>query len=177
MDKPEYLDMFRLKRLRLSIRNMTMRGWLRLAVTIEVFTALSYFVAINISALMSSAGLASVDPITYPFPHLDWYILLPMVLVIPIFEEWIFRGIILREIKRRWNSWVLALVGSALIFAVFHLSNPGMLPASMIPLTISGLILGWCYLSGGLLAAILSHCAYNAIVAIIILTTQTASGS
>ncbi|MEA1904360.1 MAG: CPBP family intramembrane glutamic endopeptidase, partial [Candidatus Hadarchaeota archaeon] len=59
------------------------------------------------------------------------------------------------------------LVISALIFAAFHLSNPGMYPASIIPMTVGGLILGTCYLLGGLASAIVCHSLYNAMLIVI----------
>ncbi|MGC8817669.1 MAG: CPBP family intramembrane glutamic endopeptidase, partial [Candidatus Hadarchaeum sp.] len=89
------------------------------------------------------------------------------IVILPIFEEWIFRGILLEEISLRTKSRVLGVLASALAFGFFHLSNPGTYPALAIPLTLGGALLGACYLVNGLAGSILSHILYNFLILVV----------
>ncbi len=169
VDKPKYLDFFRVKQWGSKIKKVTPRNWAKFGATVAIFTAMSYYAALLISQFMVSQGISAVDPTDYPFYHLPPLLLAFIVTIMPIFEEWIFRGIVLEEVSEKSKSKIVGLVVSALLFAVFHLSNPGMLPASMLPLTVSGFLLGGAYLIGGLPVAISSHCLYNAIIALSLL--------
>lgn len=90
-------------------------------------------------------------------------LLIISVTLLPILEEWIFRGIILEEISRKSQSKWIGLVSSSLIFAAFHLSNPGTYLAALIPYFIGGLIIGGSYILGGLAVAALCHIISNLI--------------
>jgi membrane protease YdiL (CAAX protease family) len=87
-----------------------------------------------------------------------------MATLIPVIEEWVFRGMIQEELSRRLRSRAAGLVLTAVIFALFHLSNPGTYPAAVFPLFLGGLLFGICYMYAGLAGAILSHSAYNFII-------------
>lgn len=88
-------------------------------------------------------------------------IFLISITIFPIIEEWIFRGILLEEISRYSQSKTVGLIASSLLFALFHLSNPGTyLPAAIFYFA-GGLIIGGSYLVGGLSVAILAHIIYN----------------
>jgi len=86
---------------------------------------------------------------------------------LPILEEWLFRGVILEEIARRSNSKWIGLFLSSLIFAAFHLTNPGTNLAAIIPYSVGGLVLGISYLVGGLSVAIGCHVMYNLLLLIL----------
>lgn len=61
------------------------------------------------------------------------------VVVAPLVEEFVFRGLILRGLLGRWRPWA-AIAVSSMMFGAIHL-NPAQLP-----ITISlGAILGWAY--------------------------------
>ena len=80
------------------------------------------------------------------------------VLAAPLFEEFIFRGLIQGGLRRSLPAWQ-AIVISAAIFAIVH---P---PASMLPVFVLGLCTGWAYeRSGSLLAPMLVHAMYNGVV-------------
>ncbi|MGZ5200559.1 MAG: CPBP family glutamic-type intramembrane protease [Telluria sp.] len=85
--------------------------------------------------------------------------LLPLaVLLAPLFEEFIFRGLVFGGLRR---SMPLApsMVMSAGLFAIVH---P---PVSMLPVFVLGLCTAWVYdRSKGLLAPMLVHAVYNAVV-------------
>ena len=80
------------------------------------------------------------------------------VLAAPLFEEFIFRGLIQGGLRRSLPAWQ-AIVISAAIFAIVH---P---PASMLPVFVLGLCAGRAYeRSGALLAPMLVHGMYNGAV-------------
>jgi membrane protease YdiL (CAAX protease family) len=78
------------------------------------------------------------------------------VVLAPLFEESLFRGVLLPVLARRWGGGV-AVVVSALIFGVAHLSI-----GELAPLVVLGLGLGWLRLQGGRLGScVLMHALWN----------------
>jgi len=74
----------------------------------------------------------------------------------PLFEETLFRGVLLPVLAQRWGG-LAAVVISALLFGIAHLSL-GELP----PLFVLGLGLGWLRLQSGRLgASVLMHSLWN----------------
>jgi membrane protease YdiL (CAAX protease family) len=102
-------------------------------------------------------------------------ILFPLVNLFAFLEEWLFRGILLEEFSISLRSRVGGLVASSLVFGIFHLSNPGIYLALVLPLTLAGLFLGVVYLFRGLTCSILTHCFYNSLVLTIQLIAPTLS--
>ena len=83
------------------------------------------------------------------------FALTAMVLA-PLFEETLFRGVLLPVLAERWGGFAAVLI-SALVFGIAHLSL-GELP----PLFVLGLGLGWLRLQSGRLAAsVLMHGLWN----------------
>ena len=88
-----------------------------------------------------------------------WGAFMKVAIIAPIIEELIFRGLILQGFRRNYNGFV-AVVMSALLFALFHL-NPWQLPATFV----LGLLLGWLVIrTNSILLAILGHSINNALV-------------
>lgn len=83
-------------------------------------------------------------------------------LLVAVFEEIIFRGVLFRMIDDRWNTAV-ALIVSALVFGLGHLPNTGATLWSSIAIAIeAGLLLGAAYkYSGTLWLPIGIHWAWN----------------
>jgi glutamate-5-semialdehyde dehydrogenase len=78
------------------------------------------------------------------------------VIVAPLTEEVLFRGLILRGLLSRWPVWP-SIVVSALLFALMHL-NPAQAPATFA----LGLALGWMYArTRSLGLSILGHALNN----------------
>lgn len=74
----------------------------------------------------------------------------------PIAEETFFRGFILRGFSNRWRL-APALVASAAVFAALHLA-----PALLLPVFVTGLLLGWVYhRTGSLWPCVAVHAAQN----------------
>ncbi len=74
----------------------------------------------------------------------------------PLFEEFLFRGFLLPSLTRYFSVWQAILV-SAVLFAVAHLSL-----SEVLPLTVLGVVLGVVYTrSRNLLAPMLLHSLWN----------------
>jgi ABC-2 type transport system permease protein len=80
------------------------------------------------------------------------------VVAAPIFEEFLFRGLIFGGLRRSFDVWPAALA-SAAVFAIMH-------PAvSIVPVFLMGVCAAWLYeRTRSLLAPMLAHATYNACV-------------
>lgn len=86
---------------------------------------------------------------------IDVFVFLNLVILVPIFEELFFRGIIFSGLKNNYNT-VLALILSSVLFGIFHVDVVGS--------TAFGLWLGWMFLkSNNILLCIITHSACNLI--------------
>ena len=96
--------------------------------------------------------LTSADPIA-----LACFALTAIVLA-PLFEETIFRGVLLPVVGRSLGG-VVAVVVSAAVFAVAHLSL-----GELVPLFLLGIGLGWLrWRSGRLASSVIMHGLWNAL--------------
>lgn len=81
------------------------------------------------------------------------------VVIAPVTEEVLFRGLILRGLLGRWKPWA-AILASALLFALMHF-NPAQAPVALV----LGLVLGWIYSrTRSLGLCIIGHALNNASV-------------
>ncbi len=91
--------------------------------------------------------------------HYHWLsVLLSTVVLAPVFEELLFRGLLLKALTQRFNFY-LAATATAVVFALIHWSWPAF---------ISLFLVGWVYAwlshrSGSVLPAMLAHCTHNLI--------------
>ncbi len=89
------------------------------------------------------------------------------VVIAPVAEEFIFRGLIFSGLKKLgWPKcgWLLA----SLLFAAIHGSAP-----IFLPLFVFALVLTWLYeKTEGLLAPVLAHSAFNAANLVLLLTVK-----
>jgi sodium transport system permease protein len=81
-----------------------------------------------------------------------------LVAVLPaLSEEVTFRGVLLAGLRRSGSRWI-AVIGSALVFGLFHFN-----PYHMVAATTVGLLLGWVALeSGSIVPGMLIHLVNNA---------------
>ena len=115
------------------------------------------FVAQFISLPLSALFPESYEQYISAIEMLGGYALLLTVFIAPLFEEVIFRGIILNDISKAHGALV-AVVASSLFFAAIHLNLVQLGPAFL-----SALVLGYVYVSSGsLLAVTLIHFVNNA---------------
>lgn len=88
-----------------------------------------------------------------------WGGILRVVIIAPIVEELIFRGVIMSGFMKNYKA-AYAIFFSALLFALFHL-NPWQFPATFM----LGLVLGWLRIrTGSILASIMGHAIHNGLV-------------
>lgn len=91
-------------------------------------------------------------------PHLRASFFVMAVLIAPITEEFLFRGLLYRTLDRQFGGW-RAVAGSAAFFAIYH-------PAlSWLPVGLVGVANALVFRKTGRLApAVLLHIVYNAVV-------------
>jgi membrane protease YdiL (CAAX protease family) len=86
-----------------------------------------------------------------------------LVIVAPLTEELLCRGLILRGLLSRYRPWA-AVVMSAILFALMHVN-----PWQTLSALVLGLIFGWFYLrTGSLWPGIVGHALHNGIVTLIV---------
>ncbi|MEM2889825.1 MAG: CPBP family intramembrane glutamic endopeptidase [Candidatus Hadarchaeum sp.] len=168
--RPYHLERLRPRSWLPGVKRMDLKRWLVL-LTISLSVAfLSLVFSLAIGSILQHSGIETVSPQEYPFVSIErdypWLALL-LVNILPIFEEWIFRGVIMDELIRWRRSKLLAVLTSALLFSAFHLSNPGTYPAIVISMLPASLLLSMCYLYTGLGGAILAHNSYNTVLVVI----------
>ena len=120
-----------------------------------------------------------IEPLTVLIPTPDWLkkaleeaftknVILSAVIGAPIFEEWLFRGVILAGLLRRYSP-ANAIMWSAVIFSIIHLN-----PAQSIGAFFLGLALGWLfYRTGSLWPGIVVHFVNNAFSSLVFLSDET----
>jgi len=168
IQRPYYLNRVRPKFWMRIAKKMCIRDWVMLICATFVFGVLTYFL-ISFSGDLISRTWALYSSEEYVFSQIEAaspLLLMITAILIPVIEEWVFRGILQEEISRRMRSRAAGLVLTAAIFALFHLSNPGTYPAAVLPLFLGGLTFGICYIDIGLAGAIASHSACNFIIAL-----------
>lgn len=164
--RPHYINRMRPKFWMRAIKKMKRRDWLAL-LGISLALALVTYYAIEYFSIAIGRIWALYSPQEYVFQAIkeSYPVLLAIiVLTVPIFEEWIFRDVLLNEFSRRLRSRSVGVALSAILFALFHLSNPGTYPAAVLPLFLGGVLFGICYLRVGLGGAILCHSTYNLLI-------------
>ncbi|HEY4209526.1 MAG TPA: CPBP family intramembrane glutamic endopeptidase [Puia sp.] len=93
--------------------------------------------------LMATGRLQWVD---ITFDPSTLFISFGMVVMIAFSEELVFRGYVLSNLLDSFtNKWV-ALLLSALCFAIFHFSGPGLTPLAFANLFLAGILLGVNYI-------------------------------
>ena len=104
--------------------------------------------------------------------HLEWtdivfdpssfFISFGLMVFIAFSEELVFRGYILNNLMDSFSNKWIALAISALLFACFHLTNPGMHTLAFANLFLAGLLLGINYIyTKNLWFSFLFHLTWN----------------
>ncbi len=165
--RPKHLDRLKPRFWLAAMRRMKLKDWARLISISSGVVIASLAISIFVGEFFRVADIPLVSPEEYPFTAFerDYPLLtLAAVNILPIFEEWIFRGIIMDETVRWRRSKLLAVIVSAVAFSVFHLSNPGTYPAFAASIMPASLLLSACYLFTGLGGVIIAHNAYNTVL-------------
>jgi membrane protease YdiL (CAAX protease family) len=93
-----------------------------------------------------------------------------LVVLAPLGEELLFRGLLLRALVLRVRFWAAALI-SSLVFAAAHADSYLIWPRA-IALVGTGLALAWLYRWRGYWASVTAHATVNAVAAIALLATS-----
>ncbi len=109
---------------------------------------------LNIDVLSQSVGNVIVRRSMYD----KWYWLVLYVVAAPIFEEWAFRGVLYRTLRRNW-SIVPSVAVTTILFVTLH-------PVASFPaLIVLGIVTAWTTeKTGRLWPSILIHAGYNAMI-------------
>ncbi len=92
-----------------------------------------------------------------------WAMVVTLIVVAPVFEELLCRGIILESIRAKWGVWAACLL-SSVMFAVMHFH-----PSASINALVVGIILSYIYVrSDSLFAPIILHAFNNALAYMLI---------
>jgi membrane protease YdiL (CAAX protease family) len=93
--------------------------------------------------------------------------LLGAVVLAPLCEEWLCRGVLWSAVRRGAGN-AATILTTATLFALLHLSAapaPGILPSQLV----GGFLLGWLRVrTGSLLPCVLAHAAFNAAVVLLL---------
>src|SRR5262249_36927513 len=96
---------------------------------------------------------------------IPWLVLLALAIVPAVVEEFFFRGYLFNALLAvsRPRS---AILGSALLFGIFHLVMGGTLAVErLVPSTLMGIALGWVrWRSGSVWPGMLLHASHNALL-------------
>lgn len=120
------------------------------------------FLLSNSSGIELASKLKQVQSWLNRLPDLSPFVLLPCLAITPaVCEELFFRGYLLGAFRKAVRPWT-AIVGTAVIFGVFHVVASTLSTERLIPSTLMGIVLGWlCYRTGSVLPGILLHALHN----------------
>jgi membrane protease YdiL (CAAX protease family) len=93
-----------------------------------------------------------------------------LVVLAPLGEELLFRGLLLRALVRRIRFWPAALV-SSLLFAAAHADSYLLWPRA-IALVGTGVVLAWLYRWRGYWASVTAHATVNTVAAIALVASS-----
>jgi membrane protease YdiL (CAAX protease family) len=96
---------------------------------------------------------------------------LAVVVLAPLGEELLFRGLLLRALARRIRFWPAAII-SSLLFAAAH-ADAYLLWPRAIALFGTGLVLAWLYRWRGYWASVTAHATVNAVAAVALVATSS----
>jgi membrane protease YdiL (CAAX protease family) len=103
-----------------------------------------------------------------------WQIVLTvtaLVVLAPLGEELLFRGLLLRGLVRRLEFWPSACI-TAVLFAAAHADSYVLWPRA-IALAGTGVVLAWLYRWRGYWASVTAHATVNAVASIALIASST----
>jgi uncharacterized protein len=91
----------------------------------------------------------------------DLFISFGLMVIVALYEEFVFRGYLLNNLLQSMNKWAALLI-SAFVFALAHATNPGITIVAAANILLAGLLLGINYLyTRNLWYAIMLHFTWN----------------
>lgn len=161
--KPGYIKLIKPRYWIKNAKESNIKQIIKILTLSIIFGVLMYFIQREVGQIIFKlfGPLVSEKNIFVEVIQFSLPLFLISITIFPIIEEWIFRGVLLEEISQYSQSKIIGLISSSLLFALFHLSNPGTLLPAAIFYFVGGLIIGGSYLVGGLTVAVLAHIIYN----------------
>jgi uncharacterized protein len=148
--------------------------WLPWITGLGIIYACRTAVVVVAAVLTNGRAVAEANNLPVGRPTVLGVVVLALTVVVlaPITEELMFRGLLLRSFLRRMSFWPAALL-SSLLFAAFHVYEVStVLGAVTLALSVGALGLGNCFLvriTGRLAPGIMVHATYNALTLVIAL--------
>lgn len=142
----------------LLYRSIRRGRWVGIKISVNGFnpSVLLWGVLLIISSVVVIEPLMDMLPAMKVPEGRGVYMILALLVVAPIFEELLCRGVILEAVRSRYSAWVGCVV-SAVIFAVMHVEPQAVLNAFVL-----GLLLGYVYLrTNSIFAPIILHSINN----------------
>lgn len=148
-----------------ALKGLGVFGVVKLVALSFVFIGLALFlIPISAAFLEATSGQPLSNDAEHPVAVTASFslpLLYVFMTVLPIFEEWLCRGIVLRRLAKR--NLLLGVVVSSFVFGFMHLLNSGTYILAFIPPALAGFVFAGAYLAGGLGCAVLAHSGYNVI--------------
>jgi len=127
----------------------------------DAFTGFCLGIALLGFATLLLFARNNLDWTDVHFKASDFFIALVLMIMVAFAEEMVFRGYILNNLMKSMNKWV-ALVISAGLFTIAHVSNPGITSVAIANLLLAGLLLGINFIyTRNLWFAICFHFTWN----------------
>ncbi|MEO9511665.1 MAG: CPBP family intramembrane glutamic endopeptidase [Flavobacteriaceae bacterium] len=100
--------------------------------------------------------------VSLEIPKLQYLLVfLKTVIIIPIIEEFFFRGIILNTLVSKNNKLIPSILFSSLLFSMVHINFTSINYDLLITAFVFGIFSGFIFIKWGLFFCILFHCMYN----------------
>ena len=131
-----------------------------------ILLCLLFLIAVNPKLFFSISSEFPEASIFSNFHVLNWDLLniLSLIIIVPIYEELIFRGLLLKKMSQSFNNNAIPIIFSAFSFSLIHYSFDTLIP--ILNAFLFGLICGFLYIrSGKLFYPILFHVLHNLFVA------------
>lgn len=154
------------RRLTLAVKH-SVRGTIGLGAVIGVGIIITSAALILLGTLIDGGLEDRLEEQAVSIGTVPWQAILmviALVILAPLGEELVFRGLLLRALARRLAFWPAALI-TALLFAASHADSYVIWPRA-IALTLTGLALAWLYRWRGYWASVTAHATVNLVAAI-----------
>lgn len=154
------------RRLTLAVKH-SIRGTIGLGVTIGVGIIITSAALILLGTVIDGGLEDRLEEQAVSIGTVPWQAVLmviALVILAPLGEELVFRGLLLRALVRRLAFWPAALI-TAVLFAASHADSYVIWPRA-IALTLTGLALAWIYRWRGYWASVTAHATVNLVAAV-----------
>lgn len=157
------------RRLTLAVKH-SVGGTIGLGVTIGIGIIITSAALILLGTVIDGGLEDRLEDQAVSIGTVPWQAILmviALVILAPLGEELVFRGLLLRALARRLAFWPAALI-TALLFAASHADSYVIWPRA-IALTLTGIALAWIYRWRGYWASVTAHATVNLVAAIALL--------